>query len=69
MHPNIIFIIYNYILINAIPNNKKKHFKVKLILNLKKRSNQTNSSKLSKLNLFLKCSHMQITSLQFESLH
>ena len=37
MHLNIIFIIYNYILINAIPENlKKKHFEVKLILNKKK---------------------------------
>ena len=37
MHPNIIFIIYNYILINTIPDNlKKNHFEVKLILNKKR---------------------------------
>ena len=35
MHPNVIFIINNYILINAIPDKKKKRFEVKLFLNKK----------------------------------
>ena len=37
MHPNIIFIIYNYILINPILNNFKKSFEVKVSLNKKEK--------------------------------
>ena len=47
---------------------KKQHFEVKLILN-KKRLIQTYSSRLSNLNLFLKCSHCQITNFHCTSLH
>ena len=34
--PKYNFIIYNYILINAIPDNSKKRFEFQLILNKKK---------------------------------
>ena len=40
MHPNIIFIIYNYILINAIPDNLKKYFEIKLLFNEKDKFKQ-----------------------------
>ena len=67
MHPNIIFITYNYILINAIPNNYKKHFEVKLILNKK------DKFKLIHQNLIRICfSNSPIHkehSFQFTSLH
>ena len=53
-------------LINAIPNNQKNISKSNL--SLRKKTN-SNLSKLSNLNLFLRCSHAQIIGFQFTSLN